>query len=97
MSLDRKELMRRFPLWETFSDELLRLVGEAMEAVSYDAGDPIIRRGELGRQFSVMVSGRADVRVLTQAGTVITGQGWGQGLGSGSKSCIDADNTRVRT
>ena len=93
MSNDRTELLRRFPLWGTFSDELLQVVGEAMEAVSYEAGEAIIRRGEPGQRFSVMVSGRADVRILTQAGSVITVSSMKEGDSFGEMSLLSEDPT----
>lgn len=64
--------LRGFPLWEVFSEELLRIVAEAMEVLSYEPGDPIIRRSEPGRRFSVLVAGRAEVRIPSQNGTLTT-------------------------
>jgi len=64
--------LRRFPLWEVFSEELLRIVADAMESLSYEPGEPIIRRGEQGRHFSVMVSGSAEVRIPARNGTPTT-------------------------
>ena len=68
----RAEVLRRLPLREGFSTEFLRHVAEAMEQVPYAPGDPIIRRGEQGRRFSVMLSGRAEVRIPAQNGTTAT-------------------------
>ncbi len=70
--LARVETLRRLPLWEGFSTEFLRPVAEAMEQISYQPGEPIIRRGEQGRHFSVMLRGRAEVRIPAQNGTVAT-------------------------
>jgi transcriptional regulator with AAA-type ATPase domain len=72
---DRVGLLRRFPLWSGFSDEILQVVAAAMEEIAYAPGDAIIRAGEPGRHFSVLLSGRADVRVShegTAATTVAT-------------------------
>ena len=93
MANDRVALLRGFTLWESFSDELLEVVGEVMEPVSYEPGEPIIRRGEPGRQLSVMVSGRADVRVLTQAGNVVTVSSMKAGDSFGEMSLLSEDPT----
>lgn len=76
MSSDRAELLKRFPLWSGFSAEILEVVAAAMEEIAYAPGDAIIRRGEPGRHFSVLLAGQADVRVSTEAGasTVATMQ-----------------------
>lgn len=68
MANGRVETLRRFPLWSGFSDELLRVVADALEPVSWKAGDAIIRQGEPGQAYSVLVSGRAEVRVRTDSG-----------------------------
>lgn len=93
MANDRVAPLRGFTLWESFSDELLEVVGEVMEPVSYEPGEPIIRRGEPGRQLSVMVSGRADVRVLTQAGNVVTVSSMKAGDSFGEMSLLSEDPT----
>lgn len=70
--LARTEVLRRLPLWEGFKTDFLRPVAEAMEQVVYAPGEAIIRRGEQGRRFSVMLAGRAEVRVTAEDGTVRT-------------------------
>jgi len=72
MSRERVEALRRFPLWTGFSDELLRVVADAMEPISWKSGDAIIRQGEPGRYYSVLVSGIAEVRVRTETGKCTT-------------------------
>ena len=69
---ERVATLRGFPLWEAFPEQLLRVVAEAMEVIPYDTGEPIIRRGEPGRHFSVMISGRAEVRIPGLGGTLTT-------------------------
>ena len=93
MSRERIEILRRFPLWMTFSDELLEVVAEAMEAVSYAAGDEIIRQGEPGRQFSVMIAGKADVRIRTEAGKLTTVATMKEGDSFGEMSLLSEELT----
>jgi CRP-like cAMP-binding protein len=64
-----------------------------MEPVSYEPGDPIIRRGEPGRRFSVMVSGRAEVRILTQSGAVTSVATMKAGDSFGEMSLLSEDPT----
>ena len=70
--LARTEVLRRLPLWEGFSTEFLRPVAEAMQQVVYPPGEAIIRRGEQGRRFSVLLAGSAEVRVRGEDGAVRT-------------------------
>ncbi|MGK2856378.1 MAG: sigma 54-interacting transcriptional regulator [Thermoanaerobaculia bacterium] len=87
------DALRRFPLWASFSDELLEVVAEAMEPVSYEAGDEIIRTGEPGRQFSVMISGRADVRIRAESGKPTTVATMREGDSFGEMSLLSDELT----
>src|SRR5512140_1105179 len=87
------ETLRRLPLWEVFSEDVLRAVAGKMETLSYEPGEPIIRRGEQGRHFSVMVSGRADVRILDHSGTVATVATMKAGDSFGEMSLLGEDVT----
>jgi transcriptional regulator with AAA-type ATPase domain len=89
----RVEALRRLPMWEVFSEELLLVVTSAMEELSYQPGEAIIRRGEPGRHFSVMVSGRADVRIKAQDGTVTTVATMKAGQSFGEMSLLSDDVT----
>lgn len=87
------ETLRRLPLWEVFSEDVLRVVASMMETLSYEPGEPIIRRGEPGRHFSVMVSGRADVRIRDHNGTVSTVATMKAGDSFGEMSLLGEDVT----
>ena len=91
--LARVETLRRLPLWEGFSTEFLRPVAEAMEMITYPPGEPIIRRGEQGRHFSVMLAGRAEVRVPAQNGTVATVATMKPGDSFGEMSLLSEETT----
>ena len=91
--LARVETLRRLPLWEAFSGDFLRVVADAMEALSYGPGEPIIRRGEPGRHFSVMVSGRAEVRIPALNGTLTTVATMKEGDSFGEMSLLSEDVT----
>ncbi len=93
MSRERVETLRRFPLWVTFSDELLEVVAEAMEPVAYKSGDEIIRHGEPGHHFSVMISGRADVRIRTESGKLTTVATMKEGDSFGEMSLLSDELT----
>ncbi|MCM2315543.1 MAG: sigma 54-interacting transcriptional regulator [Thermoanaerobaculia bacterium] len=93
MSRERVETLRRFPLWATFSDELLDVVADAMEPITWKAGDEIIRSGEPGHHFSVMISGRADVRVRTESGNLTTVATMKEGDSFGEMSLLSDDLT----
>lgn len=93
MSRERIETLRRFPLWATFSDELLDVVADAMEPISWKPGDEIIRNGEPGHHFSVMVSGRADVRIRTESGSLTTVATMKEGDSFGEMSLLSDELT----
>lgn len=64
-----------------------------MEKIAYETGDTIIRQGEVGRHFSILTSGKADVRVRTDAGTVITVATLHEGESFGEMSLLSEEAT----
>ena len=90
---DRSTILRQLPLWASLSDDLTRTIAEAMETVTYRAGETIIRQGEPGRHFSILLSGKADVRVRADGGTVITVATLGGGESFGEMSLLGEDLT----
>lgn len=93
MAQDRIDTLRRFALWGSLSDDVLTTIAEAMEVISYNAGDVIITQGQPGSHFSILTSGRVDVRVRTEGGTVITVATLHEGEGFGEMSLLGEEAT----
>lgn len=93
MRVEKFDALRRLSFWAGFDGEILRVVAEAMQEASYPAGTAIIRRGDAGRNLSVMISGRAEVRILTDAGAVVTVSTLKEGDSFGEMSLLSEDPT----
>jgi transcriptional regulator with AAA-type ATPase domain/NAD-dependent dihydropyrimidine dehydrogenase PreA subunit len=93
MPTDKIEALRRLSFWATFDDETLRVVAEAMHEVAYSDGEAIIRCGERGRNLSVLISGRAEVRVPTEGAALTTVSVMKAGDSFGEMSLLSEDPT----
>ncbi len=56
------EVLRGVPLFSACRDDELRQLGRLSERVDFGVGDVVVREGEVGREFFVIVEG--EVRVL---------------------------------
>jgi CRP/FNR family transcriptional regulator, cyclic AMP receptor protein len=89
------ELLSRVPLFETLSRTHLGRVASLAEEATYHAGRVIVKRGDPGRAFYVIVDGRAKV----VKGKIVTARGeaeLGPGDFFGELSLLDGD-PRVAT
>jgi CRP/FNR family cyclic AMP-dependent transcriptional regulator len=56
------ELLKRVPLFERCSKSELQRIARLADEVNLPAGRALMREGERGREFVVLVEGRAEVR-----------------------------------
>jgi CRP-like cAMP-binding protein len=56
------EALRGTPLFEDMNKKQLAIVGQIVDEIDFPAGKELIREGELGRQFFVLLDGEAEVR-----------------------------------
>src|SRR6478609_8391574 len=77
------------PVLALLPDELRTLVVESFAPVSYVFGEPIIRQGEAGDAFYVIVRGRARVVVAGADGTEIPLDRFGPGDSFGETALLD--------
>jgi transcriptional regulator with AAA-type ATPase domain len=76
------------------SEESLKMLAEAMNAMSFAAGEVLIEQGEPGRRFHLIVAGRVEVRVRTSAGGTVTSLATlGEGECVGEMSLLTGDVT----
>ncbi|OGS01381.1 MAG: hypothetical protein A3G41_06115 [Elusimicrobia bacterium RIFCSPLOWO2_12_FULL_59_9] len=68
----RLALLRKSNLWTALSDETLRNVASAMRPMRHKSGQLLIRQGDLGTRLHILASGQMEVRVRTEAGTIVT-------------------------
>jgi len=67
--IDRKQLAP-FSLFSEFSDEQLDVVAKVMRMRRYNAGNTIIREGEIGGELFVLLSGEIEIsKTLTMQAT----------------------------
>ena len=59
--MDRVDFLRRVPLFSLLRKEELQGLADAMEEHRFQAGDMIIREGDLDHRLFLMMSGRASV------------------------------------
>lgn len=58
----KTDLLRRVPLFEHCSKKELALIGAVADELDLPAGKVLMREGERGREFFVIISGEVDVR-----------------------------------
>ena len=62
------ELLGRTPLFGSLDEAERRAVADEMREVSFDPGQVIFARGDIGREIFLVVSGRVRISVLTAEG-----------------------------
>lgn len=72
------DALRATPLFQGLTDRSIAAVEQLARPVAFAAGDVIVRQGDPGDSFLILVSGRATV---TQAGSVVRTLGPGDFLG----------------
>lgn len=56
------EFLQRFPWLSSLSRESLLLITDCLETAEYQDGEPIIRQGDAGEEFFLVLSGEVEVR-----------------------------------
>ena len=72
------DVLRAVPLFQGMTDRAIEVVSQIAEETDYPAGDVIVREGDRGDSFIVIVDGNAAV---SQGGTAIRALGAGDFLG----------------
>jgi CRP-like cAMP-binding protein len=83
--------MRREPVPPTLDDEVVHYLEDAGEILEFSAGDPIIRRGDAGSTFFVVLSGLAEVRLVGEDGQAIPLRQLGAGAFFGEMSILTGE------
>lgn len=83
--------MRREPLPPTLDEEVVHYLEDAGEILEFSAGDPIIRRGDAGSAFFVVLSGHAEVRLVGEDGQAIPLRQIGAGAFFGEMSILTGE------
>ena len=83
--------MREEPLPPTLGEEIVQYLGEAGEILKFAAGDPVIRRGEPGSAFFVVLSGSVEVRLVGEGGKALPLRQLGAGTFFGEMSILTGD------
>ncbi len=68
------EILRRIPLFSAIDPAKLKLLAFASDRITYQAGQNIVRQGEIGDAAYVVVKGTADVVVETPSGEIVVAQ-----------------------
>ena len=64
------EVLRRVPLFSGVDASKLKLLAYTSDAVTYNAGQVLFRKGDPGDAAYVIIGGEADVTVATDAGDI---------------------------
>ena len=64
------ELLRRVPLFSSIDPSRLKLLAYTSEVVTYRDGQVLFRRGDVGDAAYVIINGKAEVSVSTDAGDI---------------------------
>ncbi len=78
MTLTAPDVLRSVPLFQGMTDASIESVGKLVEPTRFASGDVLVREGDPGETFIIMVSGRATV---DQGGRTIREMSAGQFLG----------------
>jgi len=66
------EMLQKAPLWSGLTEKELKVIARAFKELKYENGDVIVRKGEAGIGFYLIVDGtvevRTDGRVLSKLG-----------------------------
>jgi CRP/FNR family cyclic AMP-dependent transcriptional regulator len=66
------EMLQKTPLWSGLAEKELKVIARSFKELKYESGDVIVRKGEAGVGFYLIVDGtvevRADGRVLSKLG-----------------------------
>jgi len=66
------EMLQKTPLWSGLGEKELKVIARSFKELKYESGDVIVRKGETGVGFYLIVDGtvevRADGRVLSKLG-----------------------------
>jgi CRP/FNR family transcriptional regulator len=70
------QVLRGVPLFSACREEELRQIGRHSERVDFGIGDVVVREGELGREFFVIVEGEVRVLVGSREVAVLHAGDW---------------------
>jgi CRP/FNR family cyclic AMP-dependent transcriptional regulator len=66
------EMLEKTPLWSGLAEKELKVIARSFKELKYESGDVIVRKGEAGVGFYLIVDGtvevRTDGRVLSKLG-----------------------------
>jgi CRP/FNR family cyclic AMP-dependent transcriptional regulator len=66
------EMLQKTPLWSGLAEKELKVIARSFKELKYESGDVIVRKGEAGVGFYLIVDGtvevRADGRLLSKLG-----------------------------
>eukprot|EP00408_Alexandrium_pacificum_P061029 CAMPEP_0171160960 /NCGR_PEP_ID=MMETSP0790-20130122/3825_1 /TAXON_ID=2925 /ORGANISM="Alexandrium catenella, Strain OF101" /LENGTH=802 /DNA_ID=CAMNT_0011625507 /DNA_START=112 /DNA_END=2521 /DNA_ORIENTATION=+ len=62
---NREDILRKVEMFETLSDEHISQIADALEKKSFEPDEAIIKQGEPGKEFYVMLSGECKATVAT--------------------------------
>jgi len=72
------EMLQKTPLWSGLTEKELKLIARSFKELRYESGQVIVRKGEAGVGFYLIVDGTVDVR---SDGRVLSKLGPGQFFG----------------
>ncbi len=68
------ELLRRVPLFSGIESSRLKLLAYTSDVITYQAGQTIMRQGDIGDAAYVIIKGNAEVSVSTDSGPIPVAQ-----------------------
>ncbi len=87
------EFLRRSEPWSALSEEAMRSIALSMRLVVFEPEQTVIHQGAPGRDFHIILSGRMEVRVETDSGSVIPVATLGEKEAFGEMSLLTGDTT----
>lgn len=94
-SEQKKNVLSKVPLFQGLKDRQLQRLADRMVERSYAAGDLIVKQGQGGEGFYVLISGRADATRERSDGEKITVNNFGPTDFFGELALLDEDGVRT--
>jgi CRP/FNR family transcriptional regulator len=91
----KKNLLSKVPLFQGLKDRQLQRLGDRMVERSYAAGDLVVKQGQGGEGFYVLISGKAEATRERADGEKVIVNNFGPGDFFGELALLDEDGVRT--
>lgn len=91
----KKSLLSKVPLFQGLKDRQLQRLGDRMVERSYAAGDLVVKQGQGGEGFYVLISGKAEATRERADGEKVVVNHFGPGDFFGELALLDEDGVRT--